>query len=136
MIYIFAETEQERARLRMSLAKFARGYYDSLTSVTVDPLEFPELPAKMGLEPGAFPSGAVHQLSKDRIYPYHKGKPLDSKSLQQFGLDVWQGRIKPWTPPGVTTSYTDLGPTHVASRKVSIRSIPGMNIRIAGHDEL
>ncbi|GAB1320480.1 hypothetical protein MFIFM68171_10690 [Madurella fahalii] len=136
MVYLFAETESHRQRLRKTLYKFARNYYDSLTSVVVDPFQFPELMAKLGLEPGVFPAGAVHQLFKDRIYPYPKGRPFSANAVQQWGMDVYQGRIKPWTPPGVTTTYEDLGPTRAAARKVSIPSIPGVKIKIAGHDEL
>jgi protein disulfide-isomerase A1 len=138
MIYIFANTETERAELRSQLWKFAKAYYDSLTSVTVDPLDFPHLPARLGLEPGRYPSGAVHQISKDRVYPYPYGRGLTAKDLQKWGLDVWQGKIKPWTMPGVTTTYDDLGPTRVAKRTVSMRNIPGMKIKVAGHnhDEL
>ncbi|KAI7787512.1 hypothetical protein LA080_015733 [Diaporthe eres] len=136
MVYLFARTEEDRSRLRMELHSFAKGYYDSLTCVTVDPLEFPELQEKMGLEPGGFPSGAVHQLSKDRIYPYPRNLPVDSQSLQKWGLDVWQGRIKPWTPPGATTAPDDPGPTKRAKRKVSLANIPGVTIKVAGHDEL
>lgn len=88
MVYIFAATEQERSDLRKTLMKTARGYYDTLTMVTVDPLEFPDLPAKLGLEPGVFPSGAVHQLSKDRVYPYPKNRGLTPSELQSWGLDV------------------------------------------------
>lgn len=136
MIYIFAVTEAERAELRTTLRKFAKGYYESLTSVTVDPLEFPDLPAKMGLRPGVYPAGAVHQLSKDRIYPYPHGRGLTSNDLQKWGLDVWQGKIKPWLPPGVTKTYDDLGPTKVAKRTVSMMQIPGLKnpIKIAGHE--
>lgn len=136
MVYVFAETEDDRAELRRSLHKFAKGYYDALTCVTVDPLEFPDLQATLGLESGVLPSGAVHQLSKDRIYPYPAGLPLESKSLQKWGLDVWQGRIKPWTPPGATTVHEDVAPTKAATRKVSIANIPGLKVRIAGRDEL
>lgn len=95
MVYLFAETEEDRSRLRMELHSFAKGYHDSLTCVTVDPLEFPELQGNMGLEIGFFPSGAVHQLSKDRIYPYPRNLPVDSQSLQKWGLDVWQEHVKP-----------------------------------------
>ncbi len=137
MIYLFAETESARTELRRSIAKFAQSYYDTLTSVTVDPAYFPDLAAKLGLEPGVYPAGAVHQLSKDRIYPYPKGRSYDSKGLQQWGLDVYQGRIKPWTPPGVTTTYDDLGPTRVATRQISINNNwAGAKIKIAGRDEL
>ncbi|KAL1872381.1 hypothetical protein Daus18300_004351 [Diaporthe australafricana] len=136
MVYLFAKTEEDRARLRTELHSFAQGYYDSLTCVTVDPLEFPELQGKLGLEPGVFPSGAVHQLSKDRVYPYPRNLPVDSQSLQKWGLDVWQGRIKPWTPPGAATSHDDPGSTKTAKRKVSLANIPGVTIRVGGRDEL
>ena len=136
MVYVFAQTQAERDDLRKRLYRFASSYYDTLTSVTVDPLDFPDLMPRLGLEEGVFPAGAVHQLSKDRIYPYPKGAPIDSNALQKWGLDVYQGKIKPWTPPGVTTTYDDLGPTKYASRKIDIKNIPGVNIKIAGHDEL
>jgi protein disulfide-isomerase A1 len=136
MIYVFAPTEEERVTLRKQLYRMARSNFESLTSVSVDPLDFPGLMESLGLEPGVYPAGAVHQLSKDRIYPYPKGRAVSSKALQIWGLDVFQGKIKPWTPPGVTTTYTDLGPTVIATSKLSIANIPGVKIKIAGHDEL
>ncbi|KAK6949744.1 hypothetical protein Daesc_008065 [Daldinia eschscholtzii] len=136
MVYVFAATEAERAEIRNTLKRIAHNYYKSLTMVTVDPLEFPDLPAKLGLNPNVFPAGAVHQLSKDRIYPYPQGKSWTADNVQSWGLDVWQGRIKPWTPPGVTTTYGDLGGRVKATRKISLRNIPGVKIKIAGHDEL
>jgi protein disulfide-isomerase A1 len=98
MVYVFAATESDRAELRETLRKMAKSYYDSLTMVTVDPLDFPELPEKLGLEPGSFPAGAVHQLSNDRIYRYPKGQAITPSALQKWGLDVWQGRVRPWNP--------------------------------------
>ena len=139
MVYLFAPTEPERQELRKALYRFAKNYYDSLTSVVVDPLDFPGLMEKLGLDPSVYPAGAVHQLSQDRIFPYPKGKPYTSSAVQKWGLDVYQGRVKPWTPPGSTTSYEDQGtPGKItASRRVSIASgIPGVKIKIAGHDEL
>ncbi|KAH9883904.1 thioredoxin-like domain-containing protein [Xylariomycetidae sp. FL2044] len=154
MVYVFARTEPERAEIRESLNKLASDYYESLTMVTVDPLDFPELPAKLGLvdhhHDGAdggggggeveYPAGAVHQLSKDRIYPYPRGRGFTSRELQSWGLNVYQGRVKPWTPPGVTTSYDDIGAGGriQATQKVSMRNlnIPGVNIRVGGRDEL
>ena len=135
IIYLFGATETERQGLRKSLYKLARNYYDSFTSVVVDPFQFPDLMGRLGLKPDVFPAGAVHQLSKNRIYPYPK-QTFSSDALQRWGLDVYQGRIKPWTPPGVTTTYEDLGPTRAATRKVSMAKIPGVKIKIAGRDEL
>ncbi|KAK3934928.1 thioredoxin-like domain-containing protein [Diplogelasinospora grovesii] len=146
IIYISSPSEPERQKLRKTLYKFARSYYDSLATVLVDPLDFPDLPPRLGLtdpETGkaTYPCGAVHQLSKDRVYPYPADLPINSQFLQQWGLDVNQGRIKPWTPPGITTtSYDDLGgPTKVATGRVSMRSnIPGLKVRVGGldHNEL
>lgn len=136
MVYVFAATEAERAGIRKDLNKIARGNYKSLPMVTVDPLEFPDLPAKLGLDPDVLPAGAVHQLSKDRIYPYPKGKGWTSSEVQGWGLDVCQGRIRPWTPPGVKTTYDDLGGRIDATQKVSMRKIPGVKIKLAGRDEL
>jgi len=140
MVYLFADSEAERADFRRSLWKFAKGHYDSLSSVTADPLEFPELLVKFGLDARQMPRGVVHQLTNDRIYPYPFGRGISSNELTKWGLDVWQGRIKPWMPAGVTTTYDDLGPTKVATRKISVAKFPGMPnaIKIAGHnhDEL
>jgi protein disulfide-isomerase A1 len=137
MVYLFAPTESERQELRKALYRFAKSYYDSITTVVVDPLDFPGLMEKLGLEAGVYPAGAVHQLSTDRVFPYPKGRPYTSSAVQQWGLDVYQGRIKPWTPPGVTTSYENPGQGIKATRKVSIASgVPGVKIRVAGRDEL
>lgn len=142
MVYLFACTEPERDTLRASLGSLAKSYRDSLTVVVADPFDLPGLPERLGLgppSPSCSPSGALHQLSKDRVYPYPAGRPIDARSVQQWGLDVFQGRIHPWLPPGTSsTPFTDLGSTRVASRRFSVASIPGVNIRIAGraHDEL
>lgn len=138
MVYLFSSSEAERQQLRKTLYKFARSYYDFLTAVLVNPLDFPDLMGELGLDPNVLPAGAVHQLSLDRIFHYPKDKPLSPSTLQQWGLDVYQGRIKPWTPPGVTTSYDHPGLTvsASASAKLSVRDIPGVKIKIAGHDEL
>ncbi|ETS72876.1 hypothetical protein PFICI_15407 [Pestalotiopsis fici W106-1] len=136
MVYVFAATERDRAELRETLKKMARSYYDSLTMVTVDPLDFPELPEKLGLDPGSFPAGAVHQLSTDRIYRYPKGQPITANALQKWGLDVWQGRVRPWNPSGSTAvPETETQGRIKASRKISIKSYPGIKVNI-GRDEL
>jgi protein disulfide-isomerase A1 len=86
MVYVFASTEAQRAEIRENLSGMARRYYESLTIVIADPLDFPDLPARLGLEPGVFPAGAVHQLSVNRIYPYPRDRPITSKALQKWGV--------------------------------------------------
>jgi len=140
MVYVFADSEAKRARLRRELAGFAQGYFDSLTAVTVDPLYFPGLMARLGLAGDDYPAGAVHQLSTDRVYPYPRGRAFDARSLQGWGLGVFQGKIKPWTPPGATTAAAAAngngGPTKRATRRVSMHTQLGDYIKVAGRDEL
>jgi protein disulfide-isomerase A1 len=140
MVYVFASTEAERASLRQSLLKMVKGQYDVLTMVTVDPLEFPHLAAQVGLDPSHFPAGAVHQISRNRIFPYPKDLKVDSDSLQRWGLEVWQSRIAAWAQPGMTTptgqGMAESTPgVYRATRKVSIANIPGVKLKI-GRDEL
>lgn len=139
MVYLFAATEAERAESRSTLQKIGRSYYESLTMTTVDPLDFPELPARLGLE-AKYPCGAVHQLSKDRIYHYPRDYAVTPNDLQKWGLDVWQGRVKPWNPNGdaaTTTEQANQMPGRIrATPRVSIAKFPGLNIKINGRDEL
>ncbi|KAK6850188.1 hypothetical protein PG995_014021 [Apiospora arundinis] len=140
MVYLFAATEAERAGFRSTLQKMGRSYYESLTMTTVDPLDFPDLPARLGLAP-AYPCGAVHQLSKDLIYHYPRDYSVTPSDLQKWGLDVWQGRVKPWSPNGdAATTTAEQGnqmPGRIrATPRVSIAKFPGLNIRINGRDEL
>ncbi|KAK4163442.1 thioredoxin-like domain-containing protein [Cladorrhinum sp. PSN259] len=140
MVYLFGSTEAERQKLRKTLYKFARDYYESLTTVIANPFDWPNLMENLGLDPTAFPAGAVHQLSKDRIYPYPKGQPLTPGAIQNWGMDIYNGRVKPWTRPGaVPASNEDVKPTtrKAATRKISmVNNIPGVKIKIAGRDEL
>ncbi|KAK3996067.1 thioredoxin-like domain-containing protein [Cladorrhinum sp. PSN332] len=140
MVYLFGSTEAERQKLRKTLYKFARDYYDTLTTVVVNPYDFPDLMSSLGLDPTVFPAGAVHQLSEDRIYPYPKGQPLTPGAIQNWGMDIYNGRIKPWTRPGAApASNEDVKPTtrKAATRKINmVNNIPGVKIKIAGRDEL
>ncbi|KAK8058974.1 hypothetical protein PG994_009422 [Apiospora phragmitis] len=136
MVYLFVATETERAEFRSTLQKIGRSYYESLTMTTVDPLDFP----RAARAPRArYPCGAVHQLSKDRIYHYPRDYPVTPSALQKWGLDVWQGRVKAWSPDGADAAATAQGnemPGRIrATPRVSIASFPGLNIRI-GRDEL
>ncbi|KAK4189585.1 hypothetical protein QBC35DRAFT_138968 [Podospora australis] len=145
MVYVFLPTESERQAMRETLKKAASQYADSLTMVTVDPYEFPHLMPKLGLEPGVLPALAVHQVSKDRIYPYPKDKPISEDAIQKWGKDIFFGLTEPWTPPGKekkTAGKAHLKGKKGTKRKVTMPNIPdylkkaGVKINIAGRDEL
>ncbi|KAK1967088.1 hypothetical protein LY78DRAFT_21314 [Colletotrichum sublineola] len=138
MVYIFSPSPQARASIRGDLHGFAKKQYSSLTAVTVDPTYFPDLPAKLGLNPSedGYPAGAVHQLSNGRVYPYPKGRALTPRELQGWGLDVWQGRIRPWTLPGQKPAE-DVGGGNVrivGSHNLKVKNIPGLKIKIGGRE--
>lgn len=140
MVYIFHPSAAIRASIRAQLSSFAKSQYASLTSVTVDPAYFPDLPGKLGLDPArdGYPAGAVHQLSNGRVYRYPKDRGFTPKELQGWGLDVWQGRAKPWTPPGQEELKEEkAGGANVrivGSSNLKVKNIPGLKIKIGGRE--
>ncbi|KAK1501513.1 hypothetical protein CTAM01_05737 [Colletotrichum tamarilloi] len=143
IVYIFSPSTQTRASIRADLHDFAKKQYASLTPVTVDPNRFPDLPAKLGLGPDvaedAYPVGAVHQVSNGRTYPYPKGKAFTPRELQGWGLDVWQGRVKPWTPPAQEAVDDKAGSVKsnvrvLSSHNLKVKNIPGLKIKIGGRE--
>ena len=152
MVYLFAETHEERLSLAKKLRAFTKSYYHTLTCVVVDPADFPDLPAKLGLEPGRYPAGSVHQLSKNRIFPYPYGRGISPKNLQAWGLDVWQGRVKPWTPGKSSERKKKRGDKNGKKKKknkksgnqkkeegvkgFNFKNNAGIGIKVGGRDEL
>ncbi|KAJ0350682.1 hypothetical protein COL154_004962 [Colletotrichum chrysophilum] len=140
MVYIFHPSAATRASIRAQLSSFAKSQYASLTSVTVDPAYFPDLPGKLGLDPArdGYPAGAVHQLSNGRVYRYPKDKGFTPKELQGWGLDVWQGRVKAWTPAGQEEPKEEkAGGANVrivGSSNLKVKNIPGLKIKIGGRE--
>ncbi|KAL3305853.1 protein disulfide-isomerase [Colletotrichum asianum] len=140
MVYIFHPSAATRASIRAQLSSFAKSQYASLTSVTVAPAYFPDLPGKLGLDPArdGYPAGAVHQLSNGRVYRYPKDRGFTPKELQGWGLDVWQGRVKPWTPPGQEEPKEEkVGGANVrivGSSNLKVKNIPGLKIKIGGQE--
>ncbi|TID01413.1 Protein disulfide-isomerase [Colletotrichum higginsianum] len=138
MVYILSPSPGVRASVRTDLHAFAKSHYASLTAVTVDPGYFPDLPARLGLDPPEDdrPAGAVHQLSNGRVYRYPEGRAFTPRELQAWGLDVWQGRVKPWAPPG-QESAPEAGSGNVRvvrSHNLKVKNIPGVKIRIGGRE--
>ncbi|KAL2213697.1 hypothetical protein CC79DRAFT_1391621 [Sarocladium strictum] len=127
MIYIFGDGPAQRAKLRKELHGFASSSPD-LSTVLVDPLDFPDLPSKLGLKTPSrtltFPAGAVHQLTTGKVWPYPAGKALDDKSLKQWGMDVWQGKVVPWNSKGNNGKGGQK--TVKSNRKVKLPNVPGL----------
>lgn len=144
MIYLFSPSEPDRADLRRTLHRLAKGNRESLTAVTVDPLDFPDLQEAMGLgrrgdgdggDGGPYPAGAVHQLSTDRVYPYPRGRAVTPSELQRWGLDVVQGRVAPWRA-GAQGEEAAGARGGGAGGGGGGRSGVNIKIRVAGRDEL
>jgi len=127
MIYIFGDSSAQRAKLRKELHGFASSSPD-LSTVLVDPLDFPDLPSKLGLKTPSrtltFPAGAVHQLTTGKVWSYPAGKALDDKSLKQWGMDVRQGKVAPWNSKGNNGKGGQK--TVKSNRKVKLPNVPGL----------
>ncbi|KAK1751932.1 hypothetical protein QBC47DRAFT_391475 [Echria macrotheca] len=140
IIYVLPTSNEDRHTLRKSLYSFARTYYDSLTSVLVNRdffASFPALAAELRFEGDKIPRGVVHQLSKDRVYYFPDDKPVTPGAVQQWGLDVFQGRVKPVRKRGTGGDETERDEKDGLKvyRSVGLRKIPGVTIMV-GHDEL
>ncbi|TEA22188.1 Protein disulfide-isomerase A3 [Colletotrichum sidae] len=142
MIYILSPSPSTLSSLRSELHDFAKKHYASLTVVAADPTYFPDLPASLGLGldlQDGYPAGAVHQLSTGKIYPYPKDRGLTPRELQNWGLDVWQGRVRPFTPTGQEPIQEKGNVKIVTSHNLKVKNIPGLKIKIGGRqvrDEL
>ncbi|KAF6820944.1 hypothetical protein CSOJ01_00379 [Colletotrichum sojae] len=137
MVYILSPSPSVRTSIRADLHTFGRGQYASLTAVTADPAYFPDLPGALGLDPeDGYPAGAVHQLSNGKVYRYPRDRGFTPRELQAWGLDVWQGRVKPWTPPGQEepAEETTGNVRVVSSHKLKVKDIPGLKIKIGGRE--
>jgi len=64
---------------------------------------------QLGLDPkGSFPAVSLHHLASDLVYPYPQtGRPPNSKALQTWVADVFEGRVEPWN--GSTRGREDEG---------------------------
>jgi hypothetical protein len=87
----------------------------------------------------------VHQLSKNRIFPYPYGRGISSKKLQAWGLDVWQGRVKPWTPSEKSEKKKkkkekkkkkDNKKPEGGLKAFNFKNNAGIGIKVGGRDEL
>ncbi|TDZ23548.1 Protein disulfide-isomerase [Colletotrichum orbiculare MAFF 240422] len=140
MIYILSPSPSTLSSLRSELHDFAKKHYASLTVVAADPTYFPDLPASLGLDlQDGYPAGAVHQLSTGKIYPYPNDRGFTPRELQSWGLDVWQGRVRPFTPPGQEPIQEKENVKIVTSHNLKVKKIPGLKIKIGGRqvrDEL
>ena len=148
MIYLFGNSLSQRTSLRREFSSFASSWPD-LTTVLVDPLDFPDLPAKLGLENKErevrYPAGAVHQLTTGKIWPYPLGKALDKDSLQKWGMDVWQGKVRPWNSKleqktnGQKSKIKSNQGKVKSHRQVKLPNVPGMEElrkKLEARDEL
>ncbi|KAL1842726.1 hypothetical protein VTJ49DRAFT_4364 [Mycothermus thermophilus] len=125
MVYLFASTASERQSLRNELFGFARQHRQELTSVVVDPFDFPDLMGQLGLDSDVLPTGAIHDISGNKIYRFPKDKAFSGESIESWVSDVYEKHIKPHSP---TTAAEDSHPVGAA------KSTP--NEQGDKHDEL
>lgn len=139
MVYLFHRTARERAHLRHALLRFAREQRD-LSSVVVDPVLYGDLQTRtLGLDPAHLPAGAVHQLTKDRVWRYPKRLAVTAQALQQWGLDVFLGKLKPWVPPERRGKEGEREPSELdllAGGAVKIKGTQRLELNLPGREKV
>ncbi|KAH7349701.1 hypothetical protein B0T11DRAFT_289717 [Plectosphaerella cucumerina] len=88
VLYYFDSEIPKREAFAEKLKDVARKYVDQVTIVTVDPMTFPEVVAKMSLQ-WEFPSMALQNPTAKTISLYSKGD-IDEEIVERYIRDVLQ----------------------------------------------
>ena len=101
MHYFVANEAQRQAYLR-EMRPLAKKYREYLSFTTIDVAEYADMQASLGLRPSSSGGGlAVQNPSNGDMFPYHGADAISLPIVEQFLLDIIQGKIKPWKGPGL-----------------------------------
>lgn len=91
-MYYFSDSASDRAAYTESMRTTARAYKDYLKLVTVDSIEYPQMPLSMGIETS---SGlAVQNLHNGQVFP-HRGE-ISPEAVGDFIVAISKGEVTPW----------------------------------------
>ncbi|CAG8971049.1 hypothetical protein HYALB_00005287 [Hymenoscyphus albidus] len=95
LLYIFAETDEERAAFRKQLSGIAKKFSEYITFLTVDPAVYDHMPAQVDLDAKKMPAVAVYNVQLGQVFPFDQSKEITAASIEQFVFDIVEGKIEP-----------------------------------------
>jgi protein disulfide-isomerase A1 len=99
LVYIFAETENERLGYKTEFIQLAKKYQEYLNFVIIDAIEYAYMAPALGLKAGSFPALAVHNPMMGQVFPFDQTRHITPVAAESFVLDIVQGRTQPYSSP-------------------------------------
>ncbi len=96
LLYIFAETSEERINYQSSFTPLAKKYREYINFVTIDATEDAHLAPGLGLVTGNFPAVALQNPMFGQVFPYAAGKGASVEGVEKWILDIVAGKVEPW----------------------------------------
>lgn len=106
-MHYFVSSAEERDEYVREMTPLAGKYDEYLQFTTIDVNEYPEMLPVYGQRPGARKVLSVYHPSNGQIFPYRKMKRASAAAVEQFLLDIIEGKVKPWS--GDSTSEKEEG---------------------------
>jgi len=79
----------------------ARKYREYLSFTTIDAAEYEDMRAALGLRRGDSGGLSVQNPKNGEVFPYSGADAISLPVVEQFLVDIIQGKIKAWVGPGL-----------------------------------
>ncbi|KAL6864127.1 hypothetical protein J3F83DRAFT_761981 [Trichoderma novae-zelandiae] len=93
LVYYFSNKEADREAYTRALKPVAQRYAEFLQFVTVDSLEYPDMPRNLGV--GSTGGLAVQNVHNGQIFSF-RGDAASSGQVDRFIVAISEGRAQPW----------------------------------------
>jgi len=101
LVHYFVATEAQRQAYLREMRPLAKKYREYLAFTTIDAAEYGDMQASLGLRPGTAGGLSVQNPSNGDVFPYSGAYAISLPVVEQFLVDIIQGKIKPWVGPGL-----------------------------------
>ncbi|KAL5614703.1 hypothetical protein BROUX41_004798 [Berkeleyomyces rouxiae] len=95
LAYIFADTAEERQALAETLRPLAKLHKGEINFATIDSSSFGAHAGNLNLKTDSFPAFAIHDIEKNRKFPYEQGKELVHDDIAAFVKGFKDGSVEP-----------------------------------------
>lgn len=86
----------------------AKKYVDYLKFTTTDVKEYDDVLHNYGHKAGSTKVLSVQNPSNGDIFPYKGKKKLTAEVMEDFLMDIINGKVKPWKPESAKTKHDEL----------------------------
>ncbi len=97
LVRYFVRKPREREFFVNEMRPLAKKYHEYLHFTTTDANGYPHAAEMVGLKPGT--TGlSVQNPSNGDIFPYRGKEKITATVVENFLVDIIQGRVQPWRP--------------------------------------